>query len=144
MAVSPIPAGYHTVTPYLVLNDIREMVTFLEKAFDGKVKEKMETPDGTIMHAEVIVGDSPIMMGMAREEWQVSPAMLYLYVEDCDGVVARALAAGATSLQEPEDQFYGDRVGAVTGPSGHSWWIATRKEDLSHDELMARAASQGR
>src|SRR6266511_6228386 len=114
MAVTPIPEGYHTVTPYLVVQGVPKLIDFLKQAFDAQEIMRMPRPDGTIMHAEVRVGDSAVMMGEARGEFKPMPGSLYLYVDDTDATYQRALQAGATSLMEPADQFYGDRHGA--------WW----------------------
>jgi PhnB protein len=99
-------------------------------------------PDGTVGHAEVRIGGSPVMMGEARGPWPAMPCAIYLYVNDTDAVYRRALAAGATSLMEPADQFYGDRNAGVKDPCGNFWWIATHKEDVSPEELQARAAKK--
>jgi uncharacterized glyoxalase superfamily protein PhnB len=139
MAVKPIPDGYHTVTPYLVVPGIAKLIDFLKQAFDATEIERHAQPDGTIMHAEVKIGDSMVMMGQAQGEHKAMPAMIYLYVNDCDSVYKRALAAGGTSIMQPADQFYGDRNAAVKDPSGNQWWIATHKEDLSKEELAKRA-----
>src|SRR5918996_1347556 len=96
-------------------------------------------PDGTIMHAEVKIGDSTLMMGEASDKWKPMPASIYLYVNDADLVYKRALQAGATSLMPPADQFYGDRHGSVKDPAGNIWWIATHKEDVSPEQLKERA-----
>jgi PhnB protein len=139
MAVKPIPDGYHSLTPYLVVPDAAGLVEFLKRAFDGKEVTCMKRPDGTVGHAEVRLGDSLVMISQARGEWQPMPTALYFYVPDVDATYRRALQAGATSLMEPADQFYGDRNGGVKDPAGNSWWIATRKEDLSPEELQKRA-----
>ena len=139
MAVKPIPDGYHSVTPYLVVQGVAKLIDFLKQAFDAKEIERMAGPDGTVMHAEVRIGDSVVMMGEARGESKPMPAALYLYVNDTDVTYRRALQAGATSLKEPADQFYGDRSGGVKDPAGNQWWIATRKEDVSPEELARRA-----
>ncbi len=138
MAVKAIPEGFHTVTPYILVEDGAKLIDFVEQAFDAKQFERMENPDGTVRHAQVKIGDSFVMLG--KPQGQAMPASLYLYVPDCDAVYARALAAGATSIMEPADQFYGDRGAGVTGPCGNVWWIGTRIEDVSADELARRAA----
>jgi PhnB protein len=139
-SVNPIPYGYHAVTPYLVVQGAERLIDFLKYAFDAKEIERMTMPDGGIGHAEVRIDDSVVMMGDAREEtWKAMPSSIYLYVTDCDTVYKRALEAGATSLMEPKDQFYGDRSGSVKDPVGNHWFIATHKEDLSKDELDKRA-----
>jgi PhnB protein len=139
MAVTPIPAGYHTVTPYLVVQGVAQLMDFLKQAFDAHEIMRMPLPDGTIMHAEVKIGDSTLMMGEARGEFKPMPGALYLYVADADATYTRALQAGATSTMEPADQFYGDRSAGVRDPVGNHWWIATHVEDVPPDELARRA-----
>ncbi|MGH7848003.1 MAG: VOC family protein [Candidatus Binatia bacterium] len=139
MAAKAIPDGYHAVTPYLVVQGAARLIDFLKQAFDAQETFRMPTADGTIMHAEVKIGDSMLMMGEASEQWKPMPASMYLYVTDSDAVYKRALQAGATSIMEPADQFYGDRHGGVKDPSGNMWWIATHKEDVAPEELKKRA-----
>jgi len=141
MAVKPIPDGYHSVTPYLVVKGIPRLLEFLKKAFGAEVTENVPGPDGNPTHAEVKIGDSRVMMGESRAEHPPMPGMLYLYVTDCDAAYQRAIAAGGASIQPPTDQFYGDRSGAVKDPCGNQWWMATRKENLSPAEIAKRAAS---
>lgn len=138
MPVNPIPKEYHTVTPYLVVKDVSGLLDFLQKAFKGEVTTHMDSPDGGIMHAEVKIGDSTVMMGQSDENYPPMPAMLYLYVENVDEVYQSALKAGAESVQAPEDQFYGDRTANVRDPFGNMWDIATHVEDVSPDELERR------
>jgi uncharacterized glyoxalase superfamily protein PhnB len=144
MAVKPIPDGYHTATPYLVVEDVDQLIDFLKEAFDALETERIPGPDGSPTHAEVQIGDSRVMMGSARGERGPIPAMVYIYTEDCDAAYRRALKAGAESVMEPEDQFYGDRNAGVKGPQGNHWWIATHVEDVSRDELQRRAAEKAR
>ena len=138
MAVKPIPDGYHAVTPYLVVEGESKLIDFLKQAFDAQENFRMSGPDGSVMHAEIKIGDSIVMMGEASEKWKPMAGAIYLYVTDADAIYKRALQAGATSIMEPADQFYGDRHGGVKDPSGNVWWIATRKEDVSPDELKKR------
>jgi PhnB protein len=139
MAVKPKPDGYHSVTPYLVVPGVAKLIDFLKQAFDATEIERMAKPDGSIMHAEVRIGDSVVMMGEAGGKFQPMPAMVYLYVDDTDASYRRALQAGATSVMEPADQFYGDRNAGVRDPSGNMWWIATHKEDVPREEMAKRA-----
>ncbi len=139
MAVKPIPDGYHAVTPYLTVQGVPKLIDFLKQAFEAQEIERMTQPDGTIGHAEVRIGDSVVMMGEARDEWKPMPSGIYLYVNDTDAVYKRALQAGATSIMEPADQFYGDRSAGVKDSSGNHWWIATHKEDVPPAELKKRA-----
>lgn len=139
MAIGAIPEGYHTVTPYLVVDNPDAVISFLRQVFDAEELYRMHTPDGGVMHAEVQVGDSRLMLGGAAEQWPATPAMLYVYVQDVDATYRRALAAGATSVMEPADQFYGDRHGGVRDAAGNQWWIATRIEDVAPEELQRRS-----
>ncbi len=139
MAVKPIPEGYHSVTPCLVVRGADRVIEFLKQAFGAQEIDRFAAPDGRIMHAEVKIGDSMIMLGEASEQFPAQPAALCLYVPDTDVVYRRALEAGARSLREPADQFYGDRSAGVADPSGNSWWIATHVEDVSREEMERRA-----
>ena len=139
MAVKPIPDGFHSVTPYLTVPGVAKLLDFLKQAFEAQELHRLTRPDGTIMHAELRIGDSPVMMG---EPMGGSPPMfgsLYLYVHDVDAVYQRALQAGATSVSEPADQFYGDRSAGIKDPVGNQWWIATHKEDVPPEEVARRA-----
>ena len=140
MTVKPIPEGFHTVTPYLLVKEVGPLIDFLVKAFGAKEGRRSALPDGTVTHADVIVGDSHLMMGAARGEWAAMPCMIYLYVPDTDAVYKAAMAAGATSVMAPADQFYGDRNAGVKDPFGNLWWIATHIEDVSPEELDRRSA----
>jgi uncharacterized glyoxalase superfamily protein PhnB len=142
MPVKPRPAGYGSVTPYLVVHRVRELISFLEKAFGAvSAGPPMEGPGGVVAHAELRVGDAPVMMGEASDEYPAMPAMLYVYVdEEVDAVYQRALAAGATSVREPADQFYGDRNATVRDGSGNLWCIANHVEDVAPEEMERRAA----
>lgn len=138
MAVKPIPEGYHSVTPYLVITGAARLIEFLKAAFDAKEIERMSMPDGTVAHAEVKIGDSPVMMGEAGGRYPAMPAGLYLYVTDVDATYRRAVQAGGTSVEEPTDKFYGDRSAGVKDPSGNFWWIGTHKEDVAPEEIKRR------
>jgi len=142
MNVKPIPDGYHTITPYLVTTDAAALLNFLTAAFDARESERMLGPDGAIAHAEVRIGDSPLMIGQTRGDRQPVHGMLYLYVHDCDATYQRALSAGATSIVQPTNQFYGDRNAGVMDPFGNQWWVATRVENVPADELKRRAAAK--
>ncbi|HEY9714994.1 MAG TPA: VOC family protein [Chroococcales cyanobacterium] len=138
MNVKPIPEGYHAVTPYLVVKDAAGQIEFMQKAFDAEVVYRMDTPAGTT-HAELKIRDSHVMIGQARGEHAAMPSMLYLYVVDADRAYEQAIKAGGISIQAPADQFYGDRSGAVKDANDNQWWLATRKENLSEEELAKRA-----
>lgn len=135
MPVQNPPAGYHTVSPYLTVESIAELLDFLEKVFDAKVVEKLTRADGTLGHCEVRIGDSIVMIGHPPPPVQTRPSTLYVYVPDVDATFRRAIERGAKSEREPVDQFYGDRSGGFTDPSGNHWWIATHKKDVSPEEI---------
>lgn len=139
MAVKPIPDGYHTVTPYLTVDDPGPVIEFLKRVFDAQETFAMRDDKGNIGHAEVKVGSSMLMLGRAHDQWKTRPGNFYVYVEDCDAIYKKALAAGATSISEPETQFYGDRHGAVADSQGNNWWIATHVEDIPPEDMERRA-----
>jgi len=140
--VEPIPEGYHSITPYLVVEKGAALVGFLQKAFGATVTHRMDHEDGSLWHADVQIGDSHVMLGGASEESPAKAATLYLYVEDADATYQRALEAGGKSIMPPTDMFYGDRNGGVTDLSGNSWWIATHIEDVSAEELEKRGKAE--
>ena len=139
MPVRPIPDGYHTVTPYLMVQGADKLIDFLKQAFDAEESFRMAGPGGTVSHAEIRIGDSVVMIGEASGEWQPMPGVMHLYVTDTDATYKRALQTGATSLREPANQFYGDRSAGVKDPAGNHWWLATPIEDISPEELQRRA-----
>lgn len=140
--VSPIPAGYHTITPYLAVRGVSKLIEFVTNAFGAREHQSITLPDGTIKHAEYKIGDSIVMMGDVGEAREPSSSCLYMYVEDVDAVYAKAVEAGAETIMPPQDVFYGDRNCGVTDPLGNMWWISTRVEDVSKDELTRRAAEE--
>jgi len=144
MKVSPVPAGFHTVTPYLSLKGVAQVIEFMQQAFGATVDGCHKMPDGTIVNAEVSLGNSKVMLGEARGGHEPWPAMLYLYVDDADATYARAVKAGGKSVLEPTDHFYGDRSGGVEDSAGNQWWIATRKENLSPDEIKCRMSEMAK
>lgn len=139
---NPAPEGYHTVTPYLIVNRVTELIAFIKEVFQGVEIRITPRPDGSIQHARVRVGDSPIMMGEAVGDVTPMPAILYVYVDDPDATYERALKAGATSIREPADQFYGDRNAGVRDASGNQWWMASHKENVSAEEITRRLSEQ--
>jgi uncharacterized glyoxalase superfamily protein PhnB len=141
--VDPVPAGYHTVTPYLVAADGEGLLAFLKAAFGAEVLSRAVRPDGGIANAEVRIGDSMLMLAQAREPWKPMPSGFYLYVQDTDAAYRAALAAGGSSTLEPGDQFYGDRNAGVQDPWGNNWWIATHIEDVDEAEIQRRMAARG-
>ena len=149
-SVKPIPEGYHSVTPYLIVNGAARAIEFYERAFGARELYRIAGPDGAVGHAELQLGDSRIMLADEHPEVGArgpqsvggTPVTIHLYVEDVDATVARAVAAGAKVSRPVADQFYGDRLGVLTDPFGHVWSVATHREDLSADEIRRRAAEQ--
>jgi PhnB protein len=147
MPVKAIPDGYHSVTPYLIVKGGAAAIDFYKKAFGATELFRMNAPDGRIGHAEVKIGDSPVMLADEYPEMQAkspqtyggTPVHLMIYVEDCDTMTSQAVAAGASLTRPVKDQFYGDRSGTISDPFGHQWTIATHKEDLSPEEIGRRA-----
>jgi PhnB protein len=139
MPVRPVPEGYQSVIPYLIVDGADRLLDFIRQAFGAVEHERMARDDGSIGHAEVRIGDSVVMISDGRDPWKPMPAAIYLYVPDTDATYHRAIEAGAVSLMEPADQFYGDRNAGVRDPSGNIWWIGTRVEDISREELERRA-----
>jgi len=138
MAVKPIPAGYHSVTPYLIGNAAK-VLDFVKSVFDAQETLRMPGLNGTIGHAEFRIGDSNLMISDGGAEYPPMPCSLYVYVDNADEAYKRALKAGATSLKEPADQFYGDRTASVRDAAGNVWGIGTHIEDVPPDELERRA-----
>jgi PhnB protein len=149
MAVQPVPEGYHTLTPYLAVEDAATAIDYYQRAFGAKERIRMETPDGKIGHAELEIGDSLVMLSDPFPQSSTRPpkeiggtsASVFMYVEDVDSVVKKAVDEGATVTMEVEDQFWGDRFGTITDPYGHVWSIATHIEDLTPEEIAERAKS---
>ena len=144
--VKPIPNGYHTATPYLIVDDGARAIEFYERAFGAEEVMRMPAPGGKVGHAEIKIGSSHIMLADEAPEMDArspkhyggSPVSLLLYVEDVDKVFDQAVAAGGTATRPVADMFYGDRSGTVIDPFGHKWTIATHKEDVAPDELNRR------
>lgn len=142
--VKPVPDGYTAVTPYLVAEDAPRLIDFLVEAFGAVERMRMPMPDGGIGHAEVEIAGAAVMLGSASPpDFPPVAAQLHLYVEDADAVHARAVAAGATAIAEPADQFYGDRLGRIADPAGNVWTIATHIEDVTPEQMMERMAALG-
>jgi PhnB protein len=140
MGVKFIPDGYHTVTPYLTVRNAPKVIEFLMQAFGAKLShDAIKRPDGSIMHAQVTIGDSHVMIAEENEMAKATVSTLYVYVPDVDSVYQQAIKAGGSNVMEPMDMFYGDRGGGVRDPSGNSWFIATHKEDVEPNELAKRA-----
>lgn len=149
--VQSIPTGYHTVTPYLIVRNAAAALDFYKKAFGAVELMRFPGPGGKLMHAEMKIGDSPVMLADEMpDEGHVGPqtlggaaVSLLLYVENVDARFAQAIAAGATVKRAVADQFYGDRTGTLADPFGHVWSLATHKEDVSMEEMQQRMAKMG-
>lgn len=139
MATKFIPEGYPQVSPYLIVDEPAALIQFITDVLGGRETRRHEDDKGRIAHAEVRIGESVIMMGGATEQWPAAPAAMYVYVEDTDAAYRRGLAAGATSLQEPADQFYGDRTAGVRDRFGNQWFLGTHIEAMSEDEMKRRS-----
>ncbi len=147
--VNPVPEEFHTVTPYMTINGASGAIEFYKEAFGATEIFRWADPDGRVRHAEVVIGDSPVMLtdeapdfGMVGpQSFGGSPVHMFLYVEDADAVFERAIAAGATELMPVENSEDGDRRGGVTDPFGHVWYISTHKEDVSPEEIQRRVAA---
>lgn len=145
--VKPIPKGYHSVTPYLVVHDGAAAIDYYKRAFGAKEVFRMDGPDHKVAHAEVQIGDSRVMLADESPKMKAfsprsiggSPVSLMIYVEDVDTVFSTAIKAGGTVNHPVEDMFYGDRTGSLTDPFGHLWHIGTHKEDLTPEEIQHRA-----
>lgn len=148
--VKPIPDGYGTVTPYLIVNGAARAIEFYKQAFGAQETFRMAGPDGRVGHAEIKIGNSHVMLADEHPEMNArgpqsfggSPVSFVLYVADVDAQVERAVAAGAKLTRPVADQFYGDRTGGVEDPFGHAWYIATHVEDVPEDEMQRRAAAK--
>ena len=142
MAVKPIPEGYHTITPYLVVDGASELIEFVKKAFGAEEGARMPMPGGKIGHAEVKIGDSHLMLADANPPDQPArTGNLHLYVKDVDATFKSAVAAGAKAIRQPENQFYGDRISVVSDRWGNSWSIGTHVEDVTPEEMKKRMAN---
>jgi PhnB protein len=147
MGTKPIPEGYHTLSPYLAVDDAAQAIEYYKKAFGAKERMRMEAPGGKIGHAELEIGDSMVMLSDPFPQATTRPpkelggtsASVFMYVEDVDAFVKKAVDQGATITMEVADQFWGDRFGSIQDPFGHSWAIATHVEDVPPEEMAERA-----
>lgn len=146
MSAKP-PAGYHSITPSIVVRSAPDAIDFYKRAFGAEELSRMDGPDGSVMHAEIRIGDSVVMLGEENPQWGAksplstngNPGSLHIYVDDADAAFARAIGAGAKVRYPLEDAFWGDRYGKVTDPFGHEWGIATRVKELSPEEMKKAA-----
>jgi PhnB protein len=147
MATKPIPDGYHSVTPYLIIKGAADAIEYYKKAFGATELFRFPAPGGKIGHAEIKIGDSPIMLADEFPEMGYkspktlggTPVSIMIYVEDVDTVFKQAISAGGKEQRPVKDQFYGDRLGTLEDPFGHQWHVSTHKEDISLDEMEKRA-----
>ena len=140
MTVKSIPDGYNVVTPFITVDDADGLLRFIAKTFGGNVRFRMEAPGNKVGHAEIVVGDSVIMVADPDERDIRATCSLHLYVDDVDAVYSKALGAGASSTSEPETHFYGDRSAGITDAWGNRWYIATHVEDVAPEEMTKRMA----
>jgi PhnB protein len=138
MAANPIPTGFTTVSPYLMVDDLQGSVDFLIKAFGAKSMGISNGPDGKPMHASLSFGDCAVMLGASMPGHEAFHTMLFIYCNNVDDLFQQALAAGGSQVQPVIDQPWGDRAGAIKDPAGNVWWVATHKEDLSEAEIQER------
>ncbi|HVY18043.1 MAG TPA: VOC family protein [Rhodopila sp.] len=146
MPVSPIPAGYHALTPYIIVEGAARALQWYADVFAAKEELRLEAPNGRVGHAEIKLGDSKVMLADANPDsgaeapakFGGSPVSLHLYVPDVDAVVAKAAATGATVKSQPENKFYGDRLGTIVDPFGHTWHVSTHVEDVTAAEIERR------
>ncbi len=138
------PEGFHSVTPYLTVQDAAKLLDFLKQAFGAEEIGRYPEPGGRIAHACVKIGDSMIEMSDCSDEWPATPCSLHFYVPDVDAMYQQAVKAGGVSLREPEDQFYGERSAGVRDVSGNNWFIGTRIEVLTKEEMDKRAKAIGK
>jgi len=148
MSVKPIPEGYHSVTPYLIVKGAAKAIDYYKKVFGATETMRIPGPNGTVMHAEIKIGDSVIMLAdeqqgnfRSPEGLGGSPVSLMVYVEDVDKTFKQAISSGAKETRAVQDQFYGDRSGNLVDPFGHVWTVATHKEDVSEAEMQRRMSA---
>ena len=147
MTIKPIPESYHSVTPYLSISGAADALEFYKQAFSATEIFRLDAPNGEIGHADIMIGDSHVMLADQCEESPIpspqslsgSSVGLHIYVEDVDALFAQAINAGAKQVKPVADQFYGDRMGTLEDPFGHIWFLATHKEDLTPEDINARA-----
>jgi PhnB protein len=138
MSVSPIPEGFHTITPNLIIAGVEKAIEFYKQAFGAEEKVRLAMPDGTIVHCELAIGDSRLNIGEAMEGWPAHPLLAQIYVEDADAVFERAVNAGARVIMPMTDMFFGSREGRVVDSFGGTWTISTRTEVVSPEEMQRR------
>jgi len=136
--VNPIPQGYGTVTPYLIVDGVPKLIDFLKETFHAEERARINDKEDHVGHAEIKIGNSIVMMADSTAQYRPIPSQLYVYVDNVDDTYERAMTAGGTSEQEPTTQFYGDHTAAIKDPTGNVWWIAAHVEDISPQEMDKR------
>lgn len=138
MKVNPVPEGFHTITPYLHVQDVPNLIGFLTHAFGAQELYSSKLPNGIIINARLQIGDSVVEMSEVRGDFKPMPCAMHLYVEDADAVYKKSVEVGAISVMEPSNQFYGDREAFIIDPCGNHWYIATRIENIPEEEMQQR------
>lgn len=139
---SGAPQGHGNVSPYLIVDSVEKELEFLQAVFGAKTQKQLHNTRGDIWHAEALIGDTIVMLERARKDSPAGQSMLYIWTDDVDTAYKRALQNGAASVQEPQDQFYGNREAGIKDPYGNTWWIAHELEKLSNQEIERRLAEQ--
>jgi PhnB protein len=138
MSVRPIPEGYHTITPNIIVQGVEQAVDFYKRAFGAEETVRLTMPNGTIVHCELIIGDSRLNLGEPMESWPAHPLLAQLHVEDSDAIFQQAIGAGAKVIMPMTDMFFGSREGRIVDPFGNTWTISSRKENVSPEEMQRR------
>jgi PhnB protein len=149
---TPVPQGYHNVTPYLIIDGAARAIAWYRDVFGATEAMRLGGPDGKVGHAEIVIGDSHVMLADENAEMEAhapgryggSPSSIVLYVPDVDAVVSKAVSAGARLLREVELKFYGDRMGSIADPFGHTWHVSTHVEDVPPEEIERRLAEMSK
>jgi len=141
---NPIPKGYHSLTPYIFAENAQKLADFLKEAFGAVQRTRIVLPNGRLMHTELKIGDSFLMMGEPTDKLGPMQCSIYLYVEDCDKVYQRAIKSGGASIMKPMDMDTGERYGGIKDPAGNIWWVATHVKDVSSDEAQRGAEEYDR
>jgi PhnB protein len=141
MSIETTPKGWHSIIPCLAVPDAARLICFLKQAFSGSEQTRITRPDGTVLYAELRLGDSLVLISDPKDGWKPRPSMINFYVSDVDATFRQAVAAGAKPVREPADMFYGDRQACVRDVAGNDWWITTHIEDVPADEIQKRATA---
>jgi PhnB protein len=143
VSIGPIPEGFHTITPNIIVDEVKKAIEFYKRAFEAEEIMRLTMPDGTVVHCELKFGDSRVNLGQAMEGWPEHTLLAQLFVADSDAVFKRAIDAGCTVSSPMTDMFFGFREGRVVDPFGSTWTISTRKEKVSPEEMQRRLDASG-